>query len=104
MKFRDLKGTSIRNAFYEFDRDNPHVYNLFKELAFKSIDAKKKKTSAKMIINVIRWHFFLQTNTDDEFRINDAFTAHYARKFIEEFPEHKTMFELRKLRDEENEE
>ena len=97
MKFEQLKGKTIRDAFLEFDAKNPEVYSQFRRLAFQAINTGKKKTSSKMIINVIRWHFYLKTE-GDEFKINDAFTAYYARKFIAEFPDHRDMFELRRIR------
>jgi len=99
MKFRELTGLTIQQAFTRFDNRNPLVYKQFRRMAFQSINKNKKKTSSKMIINVIRWHFFLKTE-GDEFKINDAFTAHYARKFINEFPEYRYIFELRRLRNE----
>ena len=99
MKFQDTNGETIKQAFDRFDRINPGVYNLFRRLVFQAINAKKRKTSSKMIINVIRWHFYLKTEGDD-FKVNDAFTAHYARKFINEFPEYKSIFELRRIRSE----
>jgi len=97
MKFSELTGLTIEQAFTRFDNLNPMVYKQFRRLTFQSINANKKKTSSKMIINIIRWHFYLKTEGDD-FKINDAFTAHYARKFIKEFPEHGNIFELRRLR------
>ncbi len=99
MKFNEQTGTTIEEAFNIFHKDNPHIYQKFAEQCFLAVNKGKKKTSAKMIINVIRWHSYLETNTDDEYRINDAFSAHYARKFIEDYPQHNELFELRRLRD-----
>lgn len=97
MKYQETNGESIEQAFERFDRDNPEVYRLFRQLTFRAINAGKKKTSSKMIVNVLRWEFYLKT-VGDEFKINDAFTAHYARKFINDFPEFNHIFELRRLR------
>jgi len=59
-----------------------------------------KKVSSKLIINRIRWEVYIETS-GDPYRINDAFTSHYARLFVKEFPEHKGAFEFRRLRSEE---
>jgi hypothetical protein len=88
--------------FEEFDNKNPHIYEEFKRLALEYIGANNYKLSSKDIISVIRWHTDLKTLTDKKksgkFRINDVFTSRYARKFIEEFPDHKDRFETRSIR------
>ncbi len=98
MNFKETTGKSIAQAFDEFHRDNPKVYELFKSYALRAIDKGKKKASAKMLINAIRWEHYLETVTDDEYRINDAFTAYYARLFIRDFPDYDYLFELRAIR------
>lgn len=99
MNFEQLNGVSIPKAFAKFDAENPGVYRAFKEQAFRAIGAGAKKISSKAIINWLRWEVFIKTN-DENFKINDAFTAHYARKFVEEFPLHGDKLEIRKLRTE----
>ncbi len=107
MKFQENTGQTIQDAFRMFDKDNPAVYSHFKRLALTAIALGKKKISSKMIINVIRWEVFIETTektlfTDAEgdkaFKINDAYTSRYARKFIQDFPDHKDKFELREIR------
>lgn len=89
---------TVNDKFNEFDRANPKVYELFKAKVFEAIRRGKKKTSSKMIINLIRWTYYLETDSDDQFKINDIYTSHYSRKFIREFPEHSHIFEFRKIR------
>ena len=92
-------------AFEQFHRDNPRVYELFKQYTraivmvgrARGMKDKKIKTSAKLIINRIRWEVYMETLTDD-FKINDAFTSRYARLFITEHPEWGHLFELREIR------
>src|SRR5688572_9960336 len=107
MNFIQLSGSTIQQAFEEFHKSNPLVYTHFKRLAFKAINSGKKKISSKLICNVIRWEVYLNTQEptlfDIEgvatpFKINDAYTAHYARLFMDEYPEHSDKFETRKLR------
>jgi len=101
MNFKELNNKTIRAAFVDFDTMNPRVYQAFRAQALKALRAGSTKISSKAIVNWMRWEMFLQTN-DKDFKINDAFTAHYARKFIREFPEHIDKFEVRKLRTEED--
>jgi hypothetical protein len=90
-------GITIQKKFEEFDTKNPLVWSLFKQQVFKAISKGKKKLSAKTILGFIRWNLTL-TTTGDEFKINDIFTSRYARKYIEQFPQHKEVFNLRNLR------
>jgi len=81
--------------------ENPHIYHAFEEQALKAINRGRKKISAKLIINWIRWHDFLESD-DKNFRINDAYQSYYARLFIDKNPQHSEIFEFRKLRNEES--
>lgn len=100
MNYKQLNGCSIRDGFNKFNEENPHIFKAFEEQALKAIEKGRKKISAKLIINWIRWHEFLESS-DKNFKINDAYQSYYARYFIEKYPQHKDMFEFRKLRNEE---
>lgn len=107
MNYQDSTGKSIQTAFNEFHFNNPTVYEHFKRLSLKAIRAGKKKISAKMICNVIRWEVFIQTvdNTLYEvsgepvrFKLNDVFISRYSRLFVTDFPEHADKLEMREIR------
>lgn len=98
MKWEKMTGQSIADAFEEFDQDNPKIYELFKQQAFKAIQKGRSRISGKQIIEWIRWEKFIQTENRHGFKINNVFTAHYVRKFVAEFPQHESRFELRRLR------
>lgn len=100
MNHKELTGESIRESFEKFNKDNPLVYDTFRQMALKAINSGRTKLSSKMIVNVIRWEVYLETN-DANFKINDSFTSYYARHFIAEFPQHVDKFATRKLRNEE---
>lgn len=97
MNYSEMKGRTIAWDFAEFDKRNPRIYQLFCTFAMQAISLKKK-TSAKLIINRIRWEIYIVSNSNDQFKINDAFSAHYGRKFVTEFPQYKEYFEFRSLR------
>lgn len=107
MDFRQNTGKSIQKAFDIFDQMNPGVYREFRNQALLAISKGKRKISFKMILNYIRWEKFMTTeeptlfNQDGKkikFKINDAYSSRYARKFITEFPEHTDKIEFRQLR------
>jgi hypothetical protein len=100
MNYQELNGCTIREGFIKFNKDNPHIYEAFEKQALAAIAKGRKKLSAKLIINWIRWNEFLKS-TDVSFRTNDAYQSYYARHFIEKHPQHEGIFELRKLRNEE---
>lgn len=95
MNSETLNGKTIPESFEIFHADNPRIYELFKSYALRAIDANKKKASARMIIELIRWEYYIKTESDDGFKINNNFTPLYARKFIDDFPEYSELFNLR---------
>ena len=101
MNHKELTGESIRESFEKFNKENPLVYDTFKQMALNAIQSGRDKLSSKLIINVIRWEYYLKTD-DQNFKINDSFTSYYARHFIAEFPHHADKFATRKLRNEED--
>lgn len=100
MNYKDLNGVSIREGFNKFHLENPSVFTAFEKEALSAIAKGRKKLSAKNIINVIRWNGL--QSTDENFTVNDAYQSYYARLFAEKHPQHKDVFEFRKLRNEEN--
>jgi hypothetical protein len=45
------------------------------------------------VFHRVRWETFIG-NTGD-FKIDDGWISHYARKFAKEYPEHENLFEFR---------
>ena len=101
MNYKELNGCSIRDGFYKFNKENPHIFEAFEEQALTAINKGRKKLSSKLIINWIRWNEFLRSS-DQNFKINDAYQSYYARYFVEKHPQHIDVFEFRKLRNEED--
>ena len=99
--FATQTGQTIDEAFAEFDRLNPHIYELFKKYLREWWKANRNnpgaKTSSKLIINRIRWEVETTTTAKD-FKINDAFTSRYSRKFSNEHPEYANLFYYKDLR------
>jgi hypothetical protein len=100
MNYKELNGQSIREGFNDFHAANPHIFAAFERQVFNAINKGRKKISAKLIINVIRWEMYLES-VDLNFKINDAYQSYYARLFVEKYPQYDEYFEFRKLRNEE---
>ena len=101
MNYAELNGRSIREGFEDFHENNPHVFEEFEKLALKAIRKGRRKLSAKMIINAIRWNEYVESD-DESFSINDAYQAYYPRLFVQKYPEHRDKFNFRKLRNEQS--
>lgn len=86
---------NIEKQFNEFHAENPRVYVLFKKFCSEVLSAGRQRYSSKAIFEQIRWHIYVVTRSDDDFKLNNNYTAHYARLWIHEHPHHRTFFETR---------
>ena len=84
-----------RDQFEDYCDINPKVYQLFKRFALQYLEVRPRKVGAKMIWERMRWYTHIETKTD-EFKLNNNYTAFYARKFCDEFPEYVECFDHRK--------
>lgn len=86
--------THLQKKFEIYDAENPHVYPMFIQYARQVLRSGHDKFSAKAIFERLRWHFNFETE-GDVFKLNNNYTAFYARKAMEDYPEFKDFFELR---------
>lgn len=86
---------TIQERFDAFHASNPHVFKMFVQYARQAKARGYDKFSAKAIFERLRWYFSFETESEDEFKLNNDYTALYARKAIKEFPEFEGFFELR---------
>ena len=89
--------SKLQKAFEKFDKENPKVWEKFETLTFRLINKGIEHYGAKAIWECIRFKHALRTK-GGEFKLNNNFTAFYARKFIDKYPQYKGFFELRKRR------
>ncbi len=81
--------------FEKFHAENPHVYARFKEMALKLISQGHRRYSSKTLLCVIRFERDVSTSGGEPWKINDAFTALYARLFALDHPHRADFFEYR---------
>ena len=93
--------------FNDFDKSNPTVWKLFKQFTHdyvksqldRGIPKKSIRISHWLIVARIRWESKINTvDYNSSFKINNNYTAHYARKFIKQFPKLSHLFQIRELK------
>lgn len=88
---------SLADKFFKFHRDNPGVFEAFERYAKQAISAGRTKLSARLIIERIRWDYYIETR-GDSFKINNNHTPFYSRLFEKAHPEYEGYFTKRKRR------
>ena len=91
-KESNMHGKWTKENFNEFHRNNPEIYNLFVKLT-NMVTPRKKYYSAKAIFHRIRWETMISGESD--YKIDDGWISHYARKFMDDFPQHRGFFQTR---------
>lgn len=88
---------TIAERFAAFHEANPHVAALLAEMAHALRRQGRTRYGIKALIEVLRYQYSVQT-TGDAFKINNDFTAHYARLLMREYPALEGFFETREIR------
>ncbi len=88
---------TIAERFEAFHAANPHVAALLGEMALALRDNGRARYGIKALIETLRFQYNVQT-TGDDFKINNDFTAHYARLLMREHPALAGFFETREIR------
>ena len=87
----------LLERFEEYHLKNPRIYTDFCILARSMKAAGRKKYSAWIIVNTIRWDHDIKM-LGDVFKINNDFIALYARKAMNEIPALRGFFEVRHMK------
>ena len=90
-------GKWTKENFDVYHKENPEIYNHFERFALIAA-SKRKYYSAKSIFHRVRWESMV-SSIDDDYKIDDGWISHYARKFMEDHPEHEGFFKTRVRRD-----
>ena len=95
---RNLFGPGRFERWLEFHRANPSVYELFRSFAMQAVNAGMRRLGARVIWERIRWYVHIETNTADEFKLNDHYTPYYARLLMLREPQLAGVFSRRDAR------
>lgn len=87
--------SEIARRFDEFHADNPRVYAVLVRLAREWVNSTgRRKLGIKTLYERARWEIALATS-DADFKLNNNFTAFYARLIMAQEPDLDGLFDLR---------
>ena len=89
-------GKTIEQAFLDFHRLNPHVYEELVELTWELSRKGVQRVGIKMLFEVLRWKHLLHTS-GDTFKLNNSFHSYYSRLIMLNEPGLNGIFETRRL-------
>lgn len=84
---------SLTERFMAFHAANPHVLDALEALAAQWL-ARHPKVSVKALVERLRWESGIST-TGDPYRLNNSWTAFYARLLVERRPQWADCIEFR---------
>ncbi len=89
---------TIQERFEDFNARHPEVYLYLEQQCLTLHSAGWRHFGIRCIWERMRWHFRVEQDIRDDFKLNDHYTSRYARKLIAHHPELKDLFELREIR------
>lgn len=88
-------GRWSRENFEIHHRENPEIYELFCRFSLEAA-AVLPYFSAKEVYGRMRW-FTLVEEKKSEYKLDDGWISHYARKFMRDYPQYNGFFRTRKV-------
>ena len=84
-------------AFWQFHKENPHVYATLERLAFRLRNKGVQRWGIKALWEVLRYEMAVATNADvSDYKLNNNHCPYYARLLMEKNPDDlAAFFELR---------
>ena len=89
--------SDLEEAFFEYHRANPDVYDLFKKFSLEMKRTGRKNYGCLAIMNRVRWETDIQTSSTDGFKINNNFYPYYSRLLMENEAELAGFFRTRRV-------
>jgi hypothetical protein len=84
---------SLAAKFAEYDARNPAIWELFQHFTFAIMNAGQTHYSADAILHRVRWE--TTVTSTETFKINNNYSAFYARKFMMSYPQYDGFFRTR---------
>lgn len=86
----------MRKQAQDFHDKHPDVWRMFKAYTISLINRGFKNYGAKSVMERIRWEkAYADENGINTFKINNNYTAFYARRFMTMYPLYEGFFRLR---------
>lgn len=93
--------TDMTRGFWEFHNTNPHVMDRLEEMTRDLVSRGRKRIGMKMLFEVLRWEYFMATETNEPFKLNNNYTAYYARLIEKRNPQFEGVFAKRQSKGDE---
>lgn len=86
----------IEVAFREYHAEHPHVYRELVRLSREWVQHGHAKLGIKTLFEKLRWEWHVAGLKDvDGYKLNNNYTALYAREIMENEPDLDGLFEIR---------
>ncbi len=95
---RAAQESRLAAEFLAFHQANPAVYDELVKLARQAKAKGREKIGIGMLWEVLRWHFWLETKGDEEFKLNNNHRSRYARLIMGLEADLAGVFQTRELR------
>jgi hypothetical protein len=89
---------TLQDKFWQFHYMNPWVYDELIRLARYAKAQGRRKIGMKMLVERLRWSFEIETNSTEQWKLNNSYTSFYARHIMASCPDLEGFFETRELR------
>lgn len=88
--------SALVRRFVAWHRAHPHVYRLIERFVAELRDRRVRRAGIKAIWERVRWEMAVETSSRSP-RLNNNWTAYYARLLIIDHPEWGEMFATRRV-------
>lgn len=85
-----------KKEWWAWHKQNPLVWEYFEQFSLEAVARGRTQVSHWLIVNRIRWEISIIT-TGEDFKINNNYIAFYARYWNAMHPEHKNLFNIKKM-------
>jgi hypothetical protein len=69
----------------EFFRRNPHVFEAFKLLAYKAVNAGKQRCSQRLLWERLRWELYITSDANvNDYALNNNHVRYAAKRLVAE--------------------
>lgn len=87
-------------AFWKFHKDHPEVYRLLVKFSLEWREARGKdaQLGMKALFERVRWERYMDMKDEEGWKLNNNYTAFYARLLMESDSRLKGLFQLRRQR------
>ncbi len=92
------RDATIRARFLRFHAENPEVYRELVGMARELKTAGHDRFGLRMLWETLRWRRMVRTVDPSGYKLNDQYTAHYARRMMDREDDLAGTFETRQIR------